>query len=413
MTNDINTIKSAAGLLAKAAAAELVDNLKFCSSINQADASDYKGKNGYSAGDTIYINKPFRPTVGTTSFDLTSSLQDIKEEKVPLTLDVLGTVGVALDSQELASTVDVKSVYNRVVSPAVKSIAQSFEQTMLSRAALATAQGALITDVTGAACLAAGQVMQEQLCPSDDMNYILGSPSFTNSAVTQRSTLFNASSEISKQYKNGMMGQADGFNWMRNNLLPSITTGNDVTGVAVNDAAAATGATTLAIDGLTNTTGTVNKGQQFTIAGVYAVHPITKAVMTTLQNFVATADATANGSGQVTISIYPAIYGSGSGSLQNVSALPADNAALTFVGAASTTYRNSLAFHKDAYTMVSVPLVLPDNAEFAAQETYKGVTVAIVRAWDQLTRRMITRVDVLGGFAATRPEWAYRFVRTA
>jgi hypothetical protein len=51
---------------------------------------------------------------------------------------------------------------------------------------------------------------------------------------------------------------------------------------------------------------------------------------------------------------------------------------------------------------------MPKNAEFAAQETYEGITVSIVRDFDIKTRKMITRVDFLGGLVADRPEWACR-----
>lgn len=412
MSNTINTIKLNAGIMAAAAAKELVDNLQFCKTIGQADPSDYKGKNGFSAGDTIYISKDFRPTVGTTTFDLTSALQDIKEEKVALTLDVLGVVGVQLDSQELASTIDMKSVYKRAIRPAVRSIAQKIEQTMLSRAVLATNAGAVITDVTPTVSLAAGSAMSDQLAPIDDERYMLISPNMMASAVVQRTTLFNASSEISKQYKMGYMGQADGFEWMQNGLLPTISLGNDVTGAAVDDSPA-TGATTIHIDGITTGTGTVVAGSIITFAATYDVHPITKATLPNLKQFVVVTGGTASGTSDIDIVISPPMYGPTSGPLQNVSALAVNDDAIVFVGAASTAYKNGLAYHKDAFRMVSVPLVMPENAEFAVQETYKGITVAIVRDWDQLTRKMITRVDYLGGFCATRPEWAYRFERAA
>jgi hypothetical protein len=203
---------------------------------------------------------------------------------------------------------------------------------------------------------------------------------------------------------------ADGFTFLRNNLLPTITNGNDVTGVAVESSvlAPATGATSLGVDGLTTTTGTVKKGQVFTIASVYAVHPITKDTLPDLQQFVVTADATADGSGQATLSISPTIYSSASGALQNVSALPADEAAITFIGSASTGYGQNLAFHKSAFRFVSLPLIQPDGVDFVGQETVDGITVRIVRAYDIKTDKMILRADVLWGLANVRPEWACR-----
>jgi len=332
----------------------------------------------------------------------------VKEEAIPLALDIPLSIGVALDSEELASTIDTASVYKRVISPAVSSIAQSCESTMIDRATLATNNGAVVTDVTGAAMLAAGQRMTEQLAPLDGERYALLDPSANSSAITQRASLFNGTSEIAKQYKSGVMGQADGFTYMQNNLLARKTLGNDVTGVAVDDTVAE-GASTIHFDGVTTGTGTVTAGSIITIAGVYDVHPITKVALTNLKQFVVTTGGTASGTSDIDLTLSPALYATGS--LQNVSALPADDASVTFVGAASTAYTNSLTYHKDAYRMVSVPLVMPEQAEFAVQETYEGVTVSIIRDWDQLKRRMVTRVDFLGGFAATRPEWAYRILR--
>ena len=99
----------------------------------------------------------------------------------------------------------------------------------------------------------------------------------------------------------GYVGTADGFDFLTSNLLPVITNGNDVTGVAVESSvlAPATGATQLGVDGLTTTTGTVAKGSVFTIAGVYAVHRSPRWLYPYLQQFVVTADATADGSGKL------------------------------------------------------------------------------------------------------------------
>jgi hypothetical protein len=147
----------------------------------------------------------------------------------------------------------------------------------------------------------------------------------------------------------------------------------------------------------------------FSISGVNAVHPQTKVDLGYEQQFVVTAAVTETSGNSVTLQISPAIYYTTTDSRQNVSAAPVDEAAITiYNGSASTTYTNNLVFHKDAFRMVSVPLVLPEKAEYAAQYTYKGITVAIIRDFDILKRRMITRLDFLGGFAPVRPEWACR-----
>lgn len=409
MANTINTLKSAPGIIAKLAAGMLADKCQFGKSIDKADKSDFDGKNGFNAGDTIYINKPAR-FVPSTSADITSAIQDVVEEKVALTLDVRKVVPVELTSLEIATDMALKSWAKRILEPAVSSIAQHVESSFLETAVDATwntvgTPGS--TTFNTALTLSAGQKIDENGCSDYDNRFMLLSPAANTSAVNARNGLFQASEEISKQYKSGAMGIADGFTFLRNNLLPSHTNGTDVTGVAVDDAAVAEGASTIHLDGITTGTGTVTKGSVFTIAGVNAVHPITKTDLGYLQQFVVTADVTASGVSDADVAISPSLY-AGSNGLQNITALPADDAAVTFVGSASTAYRQSLAYHKSAFRMVSVPLVKPDGMDMSAEATKDGYTVRVVRDYDILTDKLIMRIDFLGGLAPTRPEWATR-----
>ncbi len=158
---------------------------------------------------------------------------------------------------------------------------------------------------------------------------------------------------------------------------------------------------TLNIDGLTVTTGTCLAGDRFTIAGVFAVNPVSKETLATLQEFVVQTDATANGSGQAAITISPAIITSGS--FQTVSAAPADNAALTRV---SSHYVAHLAFHKNAFGLVTCPLELPDGAAFKARETHNGYSVRVVKDYDIDTDEDIIRIDTLYGVKTLYPELA-------
>jgi hypothetical protein len=230
-------------------------------------------------------------------------------------------------------------------------------------------------------------------------------PTANRSAVNARKGLFQSSEEISKQYKNGAMGMADGFTFLRNNLLPTHTNGNDVT-FEVRTTVSTQGQATLVVEGLTTTTGTVTKGTVFTVAGVFKVHPVTKATLPQLQQFVVTADATADGSGYATLSIAPAMYTTGS--QQNIASFPADGNAITPVGAASTGYGQNLAFHKSAFRFVSLPLIQPKGVNMVGQETMDGITVRVVEDYDVLKDRMVLRADILWGMAVVRPEWACR-----
>lgn len=410
MANTFNNIKDGPGIIAKMAAGALVDKLQFCKSISKADESDFDGKNGYKAGDTIRISKPAR-FIPQTTFDITSSMQDVTEEKTDLVLDIISTVGVEIDSLEFATEIDIKRTFNRVVEPAVQAIAQDVESRMLQAAVDATYNivgSAGSNTFTTADVLAARTRLNKMLAPKDSNRYFLLDSEASADAVDARKGLFQSSEKIAKQYEQGYVGMADGFTWLENELLPTHTNGNDVTFV-VDGAVSTEGSTTIHVDGLTATTGTVTKGTIFTVDTVFAVHPQTKTTYTFLQPFVVTADVTADGTGDADLAVSPAMYTSASNGLQNISAFPADNDTTTVLtGSASTGYLQNLVYHKNAFRMASVPLIMPKNAEVAEQQTFEGVTVALVRDFDVLERRMITRLDFLGGISAVRPEWACR-----
>ena len=408
MANTHNTIKNGPGLFLKAAAQMLEDELQFTKSIEKAPAEDFNGKNGYSAGDTVYISKPARYVPQTTA-DITSSIQDSNEEKVALTLDINSTVGMSISSFEFATEVDVKNAVERFGKQAVSAIAQNVEQRMIQSMTQATYNlvgTAGSTQFATDDILAAREKMNKFLAPKDSDRYFLSDSTANRLAVGARKGLFQSSSNIADQYKTGVVGIADGYTWLENELLYVHTRGTQAaTGATVNGTLATQGAATMNITGTSG--GTLKKGDVFTVAGVFAVHPVTKQAYPFLQQFVVTADNTASGTAYTGVAFSPAVYTTGG--RQNVSAFPTNGSAIVVVGSTSTAYTQNLAFHKSAFRMVSVPLIMPKNAEIAEQYTSEsGFTIALVRDFDVLQRRMITRLDFLGGVAAVRPEWAAR-----
>jgi hypothetical protein len=152
---------------------------------------------------------------------------------------------------------------------------------------------------------------------------------------------------------------------------------------------------------------TYKAGEVFTIAGVNAVNPRTKADLGYLKQFTVTADATADGSGNVTLTISPAIIASGA--FQNVSAGPADNAAITHLGALSTTFRPNAAFHRSAIKLVSAKLVMPFSGEADyATDPDTGITVRYWRYSDGTNDLHNHRWDVLYGTVCADPRLGSR-----
>lgn len=152
---------------------------------------------------------------------------------------------------------------------------------------------------------------------------------------------------------------------------------------------------TLNVDGLTSGH-TIKKGEVFSIANVHPVNPRTKAVLPYEAQFVLLEDATANGAGQAVLTIAnPIII---SGAYKTVDAAPADNAAITWLGTASTAYPQNAVFHKSSIALVFAKLTDP----FSGTSSYStdpetGVTIRYWRSSDITNDMHMHRWDVLYG----------------
>lgn len=407
----IATVKSNTRKLLKMGADELMDKVHFFREAEKIEETAFKpDATGHSPGDVVSIRIPTSWTVQEDDFDITSTMQTAKERTVNVTLDKSATIPFDLTSEELASDIDIGKVYERLVQPAIYDLAANIESRLLTQATQYTSNtvgtaGSTVVDPD--TVMAGGELMDEMLAPNEMRKFIMDSGSM-RSAVNANKGLFTFKR---KEFDEAFIGNALGFDWFKSQLVYRHTNGNDVTGVAVEAAvvAIAEGATTLGVDGLTANTGTITKGTVFTIAGVYSVHPQTKVSTGRLKQFSHVgATVTADASGYATLTLNEPIYSSASGSLQNVNAIHADEAALVFVGSASTTYKQSLMFQKKAFRVCSVPLVMPTNAEISEQVTEQGISIALIRDFDIKTRKMITRLDWLGTIVAVRPAHACR-----
>ena len=120
------------------------------------------------------------------------------------------------------------------------------------------------------------------------------------------------------------------------------------------------------------------------------------------------SDASSDGSGNATITISPAIITEGP--YQTVSAAPADDALITVMGTESTAYPINLGYHKNAFALVTCPLIMPDGVAFKAQESSDGLSVRVVKDYDITNDEEIIRMDILYGWKTIYPDLACRLI---
>jgi hypothetical protein len=189
-------------------------------------------------------------------------------------------------------------------------------------------------------------------------------------------------------------------------VISATASANGVTNTGVTSYLAAkdTNQTAILVDGLTSGT-TLNQGDIFTIAGVFAINPVTKQVLPYLQQFVVSAPVTATGNADA-VTIAPAIIISGQ--YQTVSTGPAQNAALTFMGTGGASYPQNLVFHENAFALCMVPMELPEGAAKKARQSYKGLSIRVICDYDIVNDINMWRLDILYGVKPIYPDLATR-----
>ena len=375
----------------------LHQKLNFIGSINR-QYDDSFAKTGAKIGDSLKIRLPNEYLV---SDGATLVTQDTTEASTTLTVSSQKHVGMNFTSAELTLSLDDFS--ERIIEPAMSVLAARMEADALSMALdvynVVPNIGAALTLNKA---LAARKMLVDNLAPGDKRNLLLNTQDNLD-LVDGLKGLFQDSTEISKQYREGKVGRTAGFGDIyENTLLGSQATGTaaSTTGYVVNGASQV-GSGVIVSTGAT----TFKKGDVITFAGTNRVHPETKTDTGVLQQFVITADY-AGGAG--TLAISPAIVTTGG--RQNVTASPTNGGAIVKVGGASAIYRPSLAYHKDAFTFATADLMMPEGVDFAARENFDGISMRMVRQYAIGTDTLPCRIDVMYGFKTLRAQLAARIL---
>lgn len=385
-------------LIADKALDILTQKLVFVPSINR-DYDERFAKTGAKIGDTLRVRVPQHGTVRKGRIMQPDPLVDVT---TPVAIANQEGVDLEYSSAELA--LDIDEFAARYLDQRMADLAVSIEAGVL--ADMAQAVPSQTGNPDGALSdlywpLLANKLLDDQLAPKD--RTMLLNTSGNVQIVKALSGLFNSQPDIAKQYRSGYMGKAVGFDWASSTVMPVHANGAFGGTPLVNGASNA--GDTLVTDGWTASSGILKKGDLFTIAGVNAVHAQTKADLGYLRQFVVTADVTAAASGTTNVPIYPPIYASGP--QQNVSATPADNAALSIIGTKADSYGINLAYAKDFATFVTADLPLPPKKD-SSRRVYEGISLRIINDFDTRNDQFLTRVDVLYGSAVLRPEYAVR-----
>lgn len=406
-----------ADIIAKTAVRILENEVVHAKNVYRGYEGEFDKKvNGYEVGDTISIRKSADFTVGTGA---TVTPQDVIEGKTAITVDKRRHVAFKFTSQEL--TLQISELAERVIRPAMIQLANEIDSDVAALYAdvpnWVGTPGQIVNSFADFA--KAPELLDEYAVPRDSRKAIMSPADFWG--MTGSQTALYIQDAARGAYRNGSLGNVAGVDTFMGQNVQTHTVGVATGTPLVNGANQTsdyntvknTNTQTLNTDGWTNsTTGILKKGDVITIAGVYAVNPVTKKQLPFLKQFVIVEDANSGAStGPAALTISPAIIATGA--QKNVSAAPADNAAITVLGTGGGSYRQNLVFHERAFALAMVPLVKPPGAVDVGTHSYKGFTARVIPFYDGTNDVSSWRLDVLYGTKAVDPRLATRLSGTA
>lgn len=405
-------------VIAKEAVAILENELIAAKLFYRGYEEEFDSVNGYKVGDTVRVR---RPTDFTVRDGATASIQDVTEGSLAFKVDKQKGVDFQFSSNEL--TLKIGDLSDRVIRPAMVQVANQIDRDCLALFNkvwnwVGTPTDPVTSPINSFADFAKGPERLDLQAVPTDGRYAALSPSDAWGLMGSQTALFQPSL-VTEAWRQGELGMIGGCETYRTQNIQSLTTGSRVAGVTaasglVNGsqsttyaATATTGTMTLSADGFGTTT-TLKDGEVFTISGVFAVNPVTKATLGYLQQFVVIGDtaSTGGGGGTMSITISPPIIPTGA--FQTVSAAPADNATISVLGTGSTVYPQNMIFNKSAFGLVVVPMIRPPGAVDVARRSYKGVSVRVIPYYSGSNDISAYRLDVLYGVKAIDPRRATR-----
>lgn len=369
-------------------------------------------------GNTVYVKRPPRFTIRNGSV---AAVQDVEEGEVPVVIDKQRGVDLSFSSFDATLNVD-KLLEDRVLNEAAAVIAQDIDTELMKEILqFNNWVGTPGQTIDSAADFFKGpERLDDMAVPNVGRAGILNVRDYwatANTLIGLNTDAGGVTKEALQQAKLPLLGNVQPY--MTQGTVALTTGTRPTSGALINGAGQTVSYTnvrntniqTLVIDGMGAGT-TVKAGEVFAIAGVYAVNPRTYQTLDYLAQFVVMADATADGAGNVTLTVgIPMIA---TGAHKNVSAAPADNAGITFMGAPSTAYRQNAVFLKSAIQLVFAKLIRPASGECDySTDPATGLSIRYWRTSDGTNDTHLHRWDVLFGTDNVDPRLGVRLSGTA
>jgi len=337
---------------------------------------DYSSEFQSKAGATVTIRKP--ATFAASAFSTTVAAQEVVESSVQVVLDKFYDISAAISSQEL--TLDLASFSEQVLKPMMRAHAQNVDYQIFQAVYKTIAGHSKVTATTAVVADLANLMAQLdiQKVPPTERRVVLHPT--THARIAPMDAVLHADKRGTPltiaEYSIGRMFGAD---WYMDQNVP-IYTSLVVDAAGAMSGAAAAGATAATISALTN-------GEVVAAGDIFKVTGLDKGYLIVTGGTV--------GSTVCVITFTPGLE-----------AIAADTTVVTF----QKTGKTNLAFHKNAFALVSAPLQPYLGGVNCSVETYKGISCRVALDGDTSAKTNRISVDMLFGVKTLDKELAARFV---
>ncbi len=432
---DPNTLINAT-MIAREALRLLKNNHVMGSQVYRGYESEFPGNP--KKGGTVQIRKPVKFVV-TKSRVRTSSV--ISEQYITMNVTTQAHISWAFDSNEL--TMKIEDYSERYIRPAAAKLANTVDGDLAALYSdvwnVVYESSGFVTPHTFMVLAKAQQRLDEEGVPPED-RCVVFNPAAHWAMANALVGLYGPQEAQEKALRKGYLGKIAGSDIFMDQNIKTHTvgtthdtgsTGSDVIKVASTAADLITG---IVVGASRNqkielynfrvtgggVTDILKVGDWFEIADVYAVNPMSGESTGVRRQFVVTTqvDGWSNvesstgpctgattGCG-LTVYIQPDMINTGP--YKTIDTKPAGNSIAYFYETHKKSYPQNLAFHKNAFALVFVPLQKPDGVAFADTITDEGYSIRVVKDYDIDNDLEVIRLDILYGVKTIYPELAVR-----
>ena len=392
-------------IIAKEALMLLSNNMIMGRLVHKEYKNEFK-----KVGSTIKLRTPVRFSAAEAQF---ISINTVTEYKETFTVATQAHVAWAFDTQELTTTIDEYS--KRYITPAVLALANNVDAALCSLyLGVGNSVGTPGTTPNAYSDLGDAQAkLDDHGAPMQGRVAVLNPAAHWAMADGLKGTF--AQKPANDIHTKGYLGTVANLDMhMDQNIIRHLTGKFTTSCTPLVDDTVADGDNDFDVDGLT-ASADFHAGDVFTVGNssttdVYSVNHVSGNSTGVKRQFCVLNREVSSGS-QVTVDLYTSssegLYETGA--YKNVSALPGSGSVVSLMGTESTYYPQNLVFHKNAFGLVTLPLIMPAGT-WGSRVTDKmtGLSIRVVKDYDIIYDEEIIRLDILYGTSTLHPDLACR-----